>query len=69
MADDTIQFKCAKCGSDKFQFPSKNPRPDDVITCAGCGASGRYKDIQAEAMRQAKKEVEKIFKNAFKKWR
>lgn len=67
MSKGEIRFNCARCGSAKFEFPSKNPRPDDVIICAKCGASGRYGDIQAEAVRQAKKHAEKMFKDIFKK--
>jgi hypothetical protein len=65
MATDTISFKCS-CGSDKFNIPQTR-RPNDVITCAKCGATGKYGDVMSSARTQAKSAVEKQLKDAFKK--
>lgn len=63
----TLRFQCAKCGSDKFEIPD-DPKPDDTITCAGCGAQGRYGDIQSSARRQAKNAVEKVLGDIVKRF-
>ena len=65
MSGDRISFKCSKCGSSKFDIPT-NPKPNDVITCAGCGATGRYDDIKTKATELAKAEVERKLRDAFK---
>lgn len=62
MASDKITFKCRRCGGTQFKFPSATPKATDIISCAGCGASARYGDVQAEAVTLAKQEVEKAFK-------
>ncbi|HIE4140233.1 TPA: ECs_2282 family putative zinc-binding protein [Stenotrophomonas maltophilia] len=55
-----------RCGSDKFNIPSTR-RPSDTISCARCGATGRYGDVMRTAGSQAKAAVEKQLKDAFKK--
>ncbi len=65
MSDDKITFKCNSCGSTTFIHPS-DPKPDDVITCNGCGATGRYGDVQAAAIRLAKDHVQEALGDAFK---
>lgn len=67
MAVESIKLKCAKCGSMEFRVPT-NPRPDDVISCVGCGAAGKYRDLQADALAQGKKAIEDLAREAFKKW-
>lgn len=37
---DTISISCSDCGSKEFIKP-ENPKPDDIISCKGCGASIR----------------------------
>lgn len=64
MAD--IEFHCSSCGSKLFKKP-ENPQPDDMIACSGCGAAGRYADIHASAVKQAKQAVEKHLRDALKK--
>lgn len=66
MATDTLPLVCDKCGSKEFELP-KNPRPDDTVTCASCGASGRYADLQRQAVAAAKQYVSDFAKGLFKK--
>lgn len=65
MTTGSISVKC-RCGSDKFNIPSTR-RPSDTISCARCGATGMYGDVMRTAGTQAKAEVEKQLKDAFKK--
>lgn len=65
MATGTISIKC-RCGSDKFNIPSTR-RPSDTISCAKCGATGRYGDMTRAATTQGKAVVEKQLKDIFKK--
>ena len=65
---DRIIFKCLKCESTDFEIP-RNPKAEDMITCVGCGASGKYADVQNEAIKQAKKVVEDMAKKAFKRFK
>lgn len=65
MATGTISVKC-RCGSDKFNVPSTR-RPSDTISCARCGAPGKYGDVTRTAKTQAKAAVEKQLKDAFKR--
>lgn len=65
MSTDTISFKC-RCGSDKFHIPATR-RPDGVISCAKCRATGKYGDVMRSAHSQAKTAVEKQLKDVFKK--
>lgn len=68
MATDRVTLQCGRCGSTQFSFP-KNPKASDQVTCAGCGATSRYDQLQKAAVGEVKKQVDKIFKDAFKKWR
>lgn len=63
--NDKITFKCIKCGSTDFEIPT-NPKANDMITCVGCGSSGRYTDVQKQAMNQAEKAVNDMLGDAFK---
>lgn len=65
MSTDTIEFSCASCGSKEFKYP-ENPKPDDMITCNGCGAQDTYAAIQAAAIEQAKNAVSKVLGDSFK---
>jgi uncharacterized Zn finger protein len=65
---DRIELSCGHCGSKQFSLPT-TPRPSDDVTCAGCGAVGKYGDIQQQAIAKAKTEIERVLKDAFKKWR
>ena len=55
--NDTINFSCSNCGGTQFNVPD-DPQPDDPVTCAGCGATGRYEDVQNAMVAQAKSAVE-----------
>jgi DNA-directed RNA polymerase subunit RPC12/RpoP len=68
MGTDRVTLKCGRCGSTQFSFP-ENPTASDQVTCADCGATSRYDQLQKLAVSEAKKQAEKIFKDAFKKWR
>ncbi|WP_160153323.1 hypothetical protein [Microbulbifer sp. ALW1] len=65
MSSDTITLHCAKCRSEKFEIP-RNPKPNDVITCGGCGAQAKYGAIRDAALKQAKDLVAKQFRDLFK---
>ncbi len=62
---DRLTVQCAKCGSTKFSLPT-NPQASDKATCAGCGAVGRYGDLQKQSIDAARNLVEAAFKKAFK---
>jgi len=66
MSKNAIEFKCTGCGSKHFEIP-KHTNPNDTITCTGCGATGRYADIQAVAIKLAKESVLMQMKNALGK--
>jgi RNase P subunit RPR2 len=66
MSQDKITFKCAKCGRKDFNIPN-NPKPNDMVTCRGCGATSRYADVQAATMKLGKEAVEKALRDGFKK--
>jgi len=65
---DKIELSCGRCGSKQFILPD-NPSASDTVKCARCGAEGRYGDLQQQALVQAKAEIDKVMKNAFKKWK
>ena len=58
---DLINLACSACGNEKFHQPT-NPKPNDQITCAGCGAHSTYGELQ----RQAEKQLQKIANHAAK---
>ncbi len=45
---ETIEIQCSDCGSKDFEFPA-NPKPDDVVTCSGCGRKDTYGAILQKA--------------------
>ena len=53
MADD-LQLVCAKCGSTLLDQPDE-PKPEDVIACAGCGASATVHELATAALLKAPK--------------
>lgn len=53
-------------GSQSFKCPS-NPKPNDMVTCNGCGASSRYAEVQAAAVKKATEFAEKTVRDALKK--
>jgi hypothetical protein len=66
VAKVTVSFKCAKCGSNKFEM-RRNLKPNDKVTYAKCGASGRYADVQKQAVAQTTKSVQQQLKSNFAK--
>lgn len=60
---DALSFKCLRCGSSKFEMPEK-PKDSDIVTCAGCGAQGRYGQVKAAMVEQAKKHIDDVARKA-----
>ena len=63
MSED-IRAKCSNCGGDSFSWPSSDsePRDDEIVTCAGCGANIRMSDIRTQMMKKGEKIVQDKFK-------
>lgn len=66
MSKDTITFSCAACGGDQFKGLTADNQPNDVITCAGCGATNTYDVLHKSRMDQGHKLVDDTIRNAFK---
>lgn len=60
MSDSSLTFHCTRCGGGKFAMPDQ-PADDDIITCSGCGAQGRYGDVKKTMLDLAKKHVDDVF--------
>lgn len=65
MSTSQISVRCS-CGSNKFDMPP-NPRANDTIKCAKCGATGKYGDVMGQAKKQAVSVAEKKLKDALRK--
>ncbi len=68
MADDVmnVTFTCTKCGPTTLELPDDYTDADHA-KCKSCGADfGPYGEIKKRALKAAKKEAEKMLKNAFK---
>jgi RNase P subunit RPR2 len=65
---DQITFTCKKCGSKLLEVPS-NPKPNDMVTCAGCGTRSRYAEVQAASIKAGKEAMAKALRDAFGKTR
>lgn len=66
---DTISINCAKCGSHDFKYEGgiqANLKADDTVTCAKCGASGKYGPLIEDAKKQVMNEVTAKFRKIFK---
>lgn len=61
----TVTLKCA-CGGDKFS-PAEGRTAETVITCAKCGATGKYGELMEQAKAQITKQYADAFSNIFKK--
>lgn len=62
----TAKIRCAKCGSDDFIKPD-DPKPDDHITCSGCGEITRWADVESEVVKAAEKALkDQLAKAGFK---
>jgi len=53
-----IALKCAKCGSDKFEVPSR-PSNSSKVTCGKCGAVETYGKLMKAVGDQASKELQR----------
>ncbi|WP_024590514.1 MULTISPECIES: hypothetical protein [unclassified Pseudoalteromonas] len=62
---DKLKLICTACGSKDFEYPAR-PKPNDQVTCAGCGAASTYGELQAQAEKEAKKILDGIGKNIFR---
>ena len=54
MYRDQITFRCAKCGSKKFDIPA-NPKPNDMIACER-GHAMKFADVQKLGRRPQQKD-------------
>jgi len=62
----SISFRCEKCGA-RVHWP--DDATDDLkLTCENCGDDlGTYGDLRNQGMGAARTEVERLFKEAFKR--
>jgi len=66
---DTVEIRCAKCGSYDFRYERDSQdqlKADDVVTCAKCGASGKYGPLMESAKKQAMDKISASFGKLFK---
>ncbi|WP_413247405.1 MULTISPECIES: ECs_2282 family putative zinc-binding protein [Pseudomonas] len=60
-----VTLKCAKCGSDKFDIPSR-PNNNSKITCGKCGAVETYgklvKAVGDKVTKDLQRQLGKLFK-------
>lgn len=69
MGTQTIRIKCAKCGSQDFKHERRvqdDLKPDDIVTCARCGASGKYGQIIEDAKQMIVDDISSHFRKLFK---
>lgn len=68
---DSNSIKCSKC--DVAIVGPKNPKPDDIFTCPGCGTSERYdkvmEAVKAEFTAMFDKSVKKAFGRPGSGWK
>lgn len=70
---DHIKIQCPECGHTEFEQP-ENVQDDDFVKCNECKFEIMLSDLREVGIEQAKeivipeakKEIEKILKNAFK---
>lgn len=60
-----VGIKCS-CGSTQFDRPG-NPQPDDIITCAQCGAQGRWDEIMKQVGEQTTKHIADALNEEFRR--
>lgn len=66
MADSRLTLRCSACGSLKFIQPA-DPKPEDEITCAGCGRKATVEATRQQAIEAGKKLIADQLRQAFKK--
>jgi DNA-directed RNA polymerase subunit RPC12/RpoP len=42
-------YRCGDCGSEQLIQP-QDPHPDDIITCAHCGATWTVREVQEASL-------------------
>lgn len=62
---ESVKLSCS-CGSDKFSSEGERDR-DTVMTCVGCGATGKYGDLIDQAAQQIKDLYSNALGNLFRK--
>jgi len=60
-----VNVKCKKCGSDKFEIPSR-PTNSTKITCGKCGAVETYGNIMKAVSDQVEKDLKRKLGNMLK---
>lgn len=66
---DTVSIKCAQCGTYDFKYErdsQDNLEPDDIVTCAGCGASAEYGVLIESAKNQIMDNIKASLGKSFK---
>ncbi|TAK45234.1 MAG: hypothetical protein EPO27_10465 [Betaproteobacteria bacterium] len=62
-----FKAKCPRCGKTTFESPAgAKPKPEDKLTCTGCGHVVRHKDLVAQIGKEATKRVEKVLGDMLK---
>jgi len=64
MSKETVSIICSGCGSKGFEYPA-NPKPNDTVTCNGCGAQATYATILEAAEKQVIDGIKKDFGDLF----
>jgi transposase-like protein len=55
-----LSIQCPQCRSGQF-VRTANPRRDESVTCAGCGAQFHYGELEDRAMQSAREMLAKAF--------
>jgi uncharacterized Zn finger protein len=56
-----ITAKCPRCGKQSFTSPAgAKPKPEDLLTCNGCGHVVRQSELIAQIGKEATKRAEKV---------
>ncbi len=66
---DTLRLSCTQCGSHEFEYEGgiqDQLEDDDTVTCAKCGASGKYGPLIKSAKEKAIQDIEASFRKLFK---
>lgn len=65
ISNESIEFSCSNCGSNKFNIPD-NPKPTDIVSCCGCNGEMLYSVMESEIERQSLELVDKTLGDIFK---
>ncbi len=59
-----IKAKCPSCGETAFESSTgSEPKPEDMLTCCGCGRVWRCDDLAATLAPEGKKLVDEMARN------